>query len=342
MVVFNRDRDFKGNSAYKDIQADDFNQTKFGFVFYAQNRFTLYKNLIKEIKTSTYIYLNSVFSLEFSLIPLIIAFFTNTPVILSPRGELLKSALDSKKLSKWMYLKCFSLFVRKNTVFQGSSKTEVDAIQRVFKHNKAFVLGNLFNFIDESVSQAGIALKKEMDAIKLVMLCRISPIKNIEFLVPVLNGLDTDTSVTVDVYGIVDDQNYSDTLTKLIRETLSSKHSINFKGSLNNPEIPKTITNYHALINCSLSENFGQNIVESLGCGRPVFCSHGTPWNQIYEKQCGYYLPLQVEEYIDAMEQFIRLDHLTWRVQCENARSYFCEKYTESVECLKYSLFSTY
>lgn len=44
------------------------------------------------------------------------------------------------------------------------------------------------------------------------------------------------------------------------------------------------------LVHPSVSENFGITIAEGLAAGLPVICTDGTPWAEVAERKCGWYI----------------------------------------------------
>lgn len=50
------------------------------------------------------------------------------------------------------------------------------------------------------------------------------------------------------------------------------------------------------LVHPSVSENFGITIAEGLTAGLPVICTDGTPWTEISEHKCGWYIKANSED----------------------------------------------
>lgn len=50
------------------------------------------------------------------------------------------------------------------------------------------------------------------------------------------------------------------------------------------------------LVHPSVSENFGITIAEGLAAGLPVICTDGTPWAEIAERKCGWYIKANSED----------------------------------------------
>lgn len=57
------------------------------------------------------------------------------------------------------------------------------------------------------------------------------------------------------------------------------------------------------LIHPSVSENFGITIAEGLAAGLPVICTDGTPWVEIAERKCGWYIKANS---VDALANALR------------------------------------
>ena len=87
------------------------------------------------------------------------------------------------------------------------------------------------------------------------------------------------------------------------------------------------------LVHPSISENFGITIAEGLAAGLPVICTDGTPWAEIAERKCGWYIKA---DSVDALAIALREatnstelaemgargrklveDHYTWLAVCD-------------------------
>lgn len=82
------------------------------------------------------------------------------------------------------------------------------------------------------------------------------------------------------------------------------------------------------LIHPSVSENFGITIVEGLSAELPVICTKGTPWEEIEEQKCGWWIDIGVEPLAKALKE---ATSLTDKERCEmgqRGRSLVEEKYT--------------
>jgi len=336
VVIFTRGHDFMCSENFSRVRLNDFNETKYGSVFYATNYFSLIKALMAAYKDCIYIHLNSVFSIKYSLIPLIInAVGFRNRVILSPRGELLDGALANRKISKLAYVTLVRCLIRSNDLFHGSSENEVFAIGQSLKRN-AFLLKNLFAYHDRPPLLEPHKKSGELD---LVMMCRVSPIKNIELLIKALAETDPVSRVSVAIYGAIDDVSYHSMLADLARAILPGNVKLKFFGAVDNDLVKEKLSKAHCLASCSFSENFGHSIVEALGASRPVLCSTGSPWAKINEYDAGYCIDLDVEIYKEKIQRLIELDHQSWEYLSSNAYRLFVDEYQSSIECLEKSPF---
>ena len=87
------------------------------------------------------------------------------------------------------------------------------------------------------------------------------------------------------------------------------------------------------LVHPSVSENFGITIAEGLAAGLPVICTDGTPWAEIAERKCGWYikansidaLTLALREATNSTElaemgargRKLVEEHYTWSAVCD-------------------------
>lgn len=82
------------------------------------------------------------------------------------------------------------------------------------------------------------------------------------------------------------------------------------------------------LVHPSVSENFGITIAEGLAAGLPVIATRGTPWQELRERKCGWWIDLGVEPLADALKEAMALSDEKRRQMGENGRQLVKEKYT--------------
>jgi len=97
-------------STYKNIKVDTWNIVGKAKVFYASSKSLSFFSIATLITETPHniLYLNSVFSFRFSILPLLVKFFfssLNQSCIISPRGELSEGALSLKKLKKYLFIR---------------------------------------------------------------------------------------------------------------------------------------------------------------------------------------------------------------------------------------------
>ena len=63
----------------------------------------------------------------------------------------------------------------------------------------------------------------------------------------------------------------------------------------------KLIRNANVLLLPSYRENFGNIIAEALACKTPIITTTGTPWKDVEQLNCGYYVKSDHNEFLEAM-----------------------------------------
>lgn len=86
----------------------------------------------------------------------------------------------------------------------------------------------------------------------------------------------------------------------------------------------------------SHSENFGGVILEALAAGTPCIATKGTPWAQLPEHNCGWWVEDSVVALLNAMEQALQLQDSQYAEMSLNAHRFVQEKYSwrESAQTL--------
>lgn len=82
------------------------------------------------------------------------------------------------------------------------------------------------------------------------------------------------------------------------------------------------------------SENFGIVVAEALWAGVPVITTKGTPWQELEERQCGWWIDLPPKDSLDAaLREAMALPRETLREMGARGRRLVEEKYTWKAAC---------
>ena len=82
------------------------------------------------------------------------------------------------------------------------------------------------------------------------------------------------------------------------------------------------------LVHPSVSENFGITIAEGLAAGLPVIATKGTPWVELVERKCGWWIDIGVEPLEKALQAAMTLSDLERQAMGIRGRKLVEEKYT--------------
>lgn len=78
----------------------------------------------------------------------------------------------------------------------------------------------------------------------------------------------------------------------------------------------------------SHTENFSLVIAEALAAGLPVVTTHGTPWSELVEKQCGWWVPIGAVSLAAALKEAISLPDGHLKKMGDNGKALIAKKYT--------------
>ena len=223
--------------------------------------------------------------------------FSSAKVYLSPRGELSESALLIRAHKKRAYLFLFRrLEIYKRIIWVASAEKERAEILRLFDADSVNV-HVLRNFPDNELPKLKLVRQASVGSLDLVWLARISPMKNICFLIHVFRHVSVDVSLTI--YGPIEDESYWAEFVQL-KEQLPANVSIIYEGMLQPEQVASTLADYDAYILPTKGENYGHTIVEAMSVGLPVIISDKTPWRSLEDKGIGFDLSLDDPEKFSA------------------------------------------
>lgn len=264
---------------------------------------SLFESVINEIKPDL-IYLQGFF--QSCVLPCLqLAKKYGVSVLLAPRGELCKGALNIKKWKKIPYIAVLKkMGFLKNIHWQSTSDEETEAIKRLMEVDARHVhrLDNIPSIPKKEYSRE----KKNAGEGRFIFLSRIHPKKNLLFAIPLFNGIDG--KAQLDIYGPIEDEEYWRQCQAEIKK-LSDNVKVRHLGLIGHEEVHEVFSQYDAFILPTLSENYGHVIAESLMVGTPVIISNQTPWRNLESAGVGWDIDLMNKEgFRKAIQMIVDMD----------------------------------
>jgi glycosyltransferase involved in cell wall biosynthesis len=306
--VITSDRDLEAEHPYVEVPLNKWTTGNFGEqVFYATSGY-ITRKWLKQLFTKypgCRLYLNSMFSMPFTLLPLLVSrAFRDQKVLLAPRGMLHPGALGLKSGKKKIFLQLFRwMGWQQRICFQATTEEEAGYIQQQFPGARIRVVGNIPAFR----AQKPFALTKSPGVLKLLFLGRLHPTKNLDYLLKLLKPIRPG-QIELLLIGEPGPADYVEKCRALIKE-LPATVRVQELGSLPQQVSFEKILEVHALILPSLGENFGHAIFEALNSGKPVLVSDRTPWRKLEEQQAGWDLSLENPAgFASAIDRLLAMD----------------------------------
>ena len=279
------DRDYLDEEPYTNVEPGKWLSIGSAEVFYLKpdnRKYTAIKRLIRN-ENPDVVYINGIFSRVFSIFSLRAAKRLKMRTVVAPRGMLAPGALGIKSTKKDLFLNLANgLGLYRKVVFHATNSHEAE-------HIKAAISGKL-NVVEipnvpklpSEVNQNN----KTKGYLKILVVARIAPEKNIEFALQCLSRLPTHLQVEVGFIGPVYDHTYFEKC-KLLQAKIPANVKISWRGSKPPNEMPGCYGDAHLFFLPTLGENFGHAILEALLSGTPVLISDQTPWRNLEHKALG-------------------------------------------------------
>lgn len=254
----------------------------------------------------------------------------------APMGVFSKAAISSKALKKRVFLFVFKyLGLFKNIVWSFTSEIEREEAKvalgsTIKEYIIAEDLPRKVDF-DAQIDKIHRCGNQKNDGLKLVFLSRVSPQKNLEYCVKILNKI-TDKEIVFDVYGTAENEAYWDKCRKLL-ESLPKNIIYRYCGEVNSEKVIDVFSDYDAFFFPTKGENFGHVIYEALAAGSVPIISDRTPWLDLGENDCGYVLPLEdADSFVKTIRNLIEIKSVGKLGKMRiNAVEYARKKYRESI-----------
>lgn len=290
---------------------------------------------IVEAQNFDFLYLNSLFSTRFAILPLLTAARQTKrdyEIIVAPRGSLQAGALRQKAAKKTFFLQLFKrLPIARRIIWQATDEQERADLE---KHFGARAQIRLAANLPEQHRFEWRETPKTPDAVRFFFASRVSPKKNLEFFLERLRAARG--AIVFDVYGALEDINYLEKCKRIV-ERLPPNVLIEFKGALPPEKLREAVCDYHFSVLTTRGENFGHSIFESLLIGKPVLLSDKTPWRDLAKRHLGWDISLDDFAAFDAaIEQCVRMNQSEYD-EWSQAAWKFAREYQNAPELVQQS-----
>jgi glycosyltransferase involved in cell wall biosynthesis len=280
LSVFTRDRDLGSVTQYAGIEANRWLETHDGPIYYASPDAFGIRGLRQALAAGDFeiVYLNSFFSPQSSILLYLNLrkCSSDRPILIAPRGEFSIGALAVKKHKKLAFLTLVRLLGLYRDVFwHASTPIEVQDILRQFPDAVDRILVAPDPVLAVSPDGAQIAKTKEVGHLRIAFISRISPMKNLDGLIRMLETVQV--PVVLDIFGPIEDETYWKQCARVIA-ILPDNIQVNFHGPIAPDAVSSTFARYDLFAFPTQGENFGHVIFEALRSGTPVLISDQTPW----------------------------------------------------------------
>lgn len=320
--IITSDRDLGDEVAYPGLVADVWGKVGEAEVIYLSPRSLAMGYLRALLHGVDYdvLYLNSMVSPKFTLIPLFLQrcdLVPRKPVVIAPRGELAPSALVQKSWKKKTFLATARpLGLYQHVLWQASSQHEQAQCLQHFPEARVLIARDLAATIEVLEKHR----RKAAGELKIVFLARLVPVKNLDFALHALAGLRGQVSFTI--FGPREDMPYWDKCVNII-EALPNHVKVSYGGQLPHNKVAEQLREQDLLLLPTRGENFGHVIIEALTAGCPVLISDRTPWRALEAKGVGWDVPLECpERFQEILQHCVDLDQYEYRALCQRAQAY--------------------
>lgn len=324
IYVFTGDRDSGDDESYPGIETDRWIENRGTRLFYASPIFLKWSAILQLIRETQpdFVYLNNMYSRYFTIYPLLMKKrrLIHAKVILAPRGMLQQGAIQFKTKKKKLFLKLLNLLKIPAQIHgQATDEQEkTDFLRYLPGIRSVFVIPNF----PSEVPQTLVPVQKCKGELHLVFISRISPKKNLLFLLSLLKNIPDRFRVDLTIRGGIENTAYWTNCASAIQK-LPYHVSVRYEGPINHNEVTAIIRQHHLFVLPTLGENFGHAIFEAIAAGRPVLISDQTPWRNLQEQHAGWDLPLNDQAaFIKVLQEVADMDNETFQQWSRGAWNY--------------------
>lgn len=244
------------------------------------------------------------------------------PYVITPRGMLYPQQLKSSELHKHIAFKLYQMHDLQNAACIHATCSEE------LRHLRDLGITTPVAVIPNPIEADGL-LEQQVpspDKMRFGYLGRVHPRKNIERLLYAWHRLGREArDRELVIIGAGEDEYYRFLKEEARRLDLGN---VRFTGFLSGNEKELALASLSYLVVPSDFENFGMIVAEALVRGIPVIASKGTPWQDLENRGCGWWVDNDVETITEMMKEAMELPEEQRQAMGRNGKQLIAEKYT--------------
>ena len=219
---------------------------------------------------------------------LLICILRRVRPVLSVHGTLSAYSFQHRKaLVKKTFQNVIGKRLLSHAVLHVTTNKEKNEVSVAVPHSRIALIPN-FIFLPTS----GITFSKDKSCFHLLFVGRLDPVKNVEFLIDLLNE-DWNFPIQLTIMGEGPDSYTAD-----LQQRVKHNDKIVWLGNLDGDEKWRTMAHADLLVLPSRTENFGNVVIEALSQGTPVLISDQVGLNDyVLENKLGWVCRTEIEEW---------------------------------------------
>lgn len=247
------------------------------------------------------------------------------PYIMTPRGCLepwsLKQKWLKKRIARFLYQ---DADVRGAVALQATAESEAIQFSNLGFTNPVILSPNGVNLPKESELRYTKNIQK-----RALFISRMHPKKGVIELVNAWGKLNIRGWQCELVYTINGDfeKAYESKVKSRVKD-LGLEDVFVFTGPLDDDAKWKAYARADFFVLPTYSENFGIVVAEALYAGLPVITTKGAPWQELEERNCGWWIDIGVEPLVSALRAAMSLSDSERQEMGQRGRELVLEKYT--------------
>jgi glycosyltransferase involved in cell wall biosynthesis len=322
--ILTADRDLGDEEAYPGVVPSTWVPVGKAQVMYLppeRCRLTCLGRLINEIPHDA-VYLGGGFDSQFVLRLLLLrrlGLVRHRPVVVAPQGVFSEGAMHIHAFKKRAFVflaRWLKLYDR--VTWHVTSHFERRDARRALKlarGSRMWVVAPR----PRAPAPAAAVRQKSAGRLQVVFLSRISPKKNLDGALRILQGIDV--PLDFHIYGPAEDPDYWRRCQGEMSQ-LSPHVAATYHGALPHDQIAGVLGRCDLFFLPTLGENFGHVIAEAMGAGCPVLISDTTAFRHLEPQRAGWDLPLtNPEAFRDILRRCAAMPAEEWLAWSEGARS---------------------